>query len=141
MNPISLFPDYDQSENRVTNYAGLMLRLVYEESPALFQVWLSTIMPETQGMIVGPEFRQQVKNDKKVADLVIQQAAFSIVVETKLLDWHYTEQLKGHISDLGITGSRALLALAKFEDDHPERRHEEAVRIAKEAKVTILFLS
>jgi hypothetical protein len=141
MNPISLFPAYHQSENRVTNYVGLTLKLIYEESPALFQTWLSRLLPEAQGVMVGPEFRQQAKGEQGVADLVIRQAPFSLAVETKLHDWHYSEQLKRHIADLGQHGTRALLALANFEDDHPEKRHEETLKIAQEAKVAVVFVS
>jgi hypothetical protein len=141
MNPISLFPAYSQSENRVTNYVGLALKLIYEESPAQFQNWLASILPESEGLVVGPLFRQQAKGEKGIADLVIRQTGFSIAVETKLQDWHYSEQLKRHIEDLGAQGTRALLALANFEHDHPESRHEDAMRLAQEAKVAVIFMS
>jgi hypothetical protein len=140
MNPISLFPIYNQPENRVTNYLGLALKLIYEESPALFQTWLTSILEE-QAILVGPDFRQQAKGEKGVADLLIHQAPFSLAVETKLSDWHYSEQLKRHIEDLGQTGTRALLAIAPFEYDHPEKRHEDAISIARENKVAVVFLS
>jgi hypothetical protein len=141
MNPISLFPAYSQSENRVTNYVGLALKLIYEESPAQFQIWLASILPESEGLVVGPVFRQQAKGEKGIADLVIRQTGFSIAVETKLQDWHYSEQLKRHIEDLGAQGTRALLALANFEHDHPESRNEEALKLAQEAKVAVVFMS
>jgi hypothetical protein len=141
MNPISLFPAYNQSENRLTNYVGLTLKLIYEESPTQFQNWLASILPESEGLVVGPVFRQQSKGEKGVADLVIRQTGFSIAVETKLQDWHYSEQLKRHIADLGAQGSRTLLALANFEHDHPELRHEEAMKLAQEAKVGVVFMS
>lgn len=43
--PISLFTDYSQSENRVTNYCGLMMKLIYEESPRRFSELIDNLMP------------------------------------------------------------------------------------------------
>lgn len=138
---ISLFPNYNQTENRVTNYVGLAFKLIYEESPSQFQNWLASILPEGQEMVVGPVFRQQSKGESGVADLVIRQSEFSLSVETKLHDWHYSEQLKRHIQDLGSHGSRILLALANFEHDDREARHQDAMRLGEETGVNVIFMS
>ncbi|MEM1044224.1 MAG: hypothetical protein AAGI91_16570 [Bacteroidota bacterium] len=47
--PITLFSGYDQKENRVTNYAILLLRMLYRESPA----YLAEALADLTGRDLG----------------------------------------------------------------------------------------
>ena len=138
---ISLFSDYHQKENRVTNYVGLALKLIYQESPEQFQEWLASFLPDDNPLIVGPVFTQQSAQDNGVPDLCICQQSFSIFVETKLHNWHDSGQLNRHLKDLGDMGHRILLALANFEIDNPESSHPVITKAAKEAGISVIFLS
>lgn len=55
---ISLFADYHQKENSVTNYCGLMMKLIYEESPKRFEELLATLIQSDKDIPVGPIFSQ-----------------------------------------------------------------------------------
>lgn len=138
---ISLFTDYKQNENRTTNYVGLALKLLYQESPTAFEEFLTLLLGDDVSLGVGPRFHQQVKHKEGVPDLCIFQDPFRIHIETKLTDWHYDEQLKRHIEDLGNEGRRVLLALAAFESESPQEQHLETVKAAEAAGVILRFCS
>lgn len=98
--PISLFTNYSQSENRVTNYCGLMMKLIYEESPRRFKELLARLLPSSHDVTIGPQFEQQRSYGISIPDLVISQQAFTILFETKLRDWHYQDQIDRHIKSI-----------------------------------------
>jgi hypothetical protein len=96
---ISLFTDYHQQENRVTNYCGLILKMIYKESPTAFEtIIVNLIGEEDVDISVNPRFEQQGKQKDSVPDLYIYQPSFAIFFETKLTDWFYSDQIKRHIS-------------------------------------------
>lgn len=120
--PLSLFNSYNQPENRTTNYCGLMLKLVYEESPRLFGELMADIIPADASISIGPTFTQQYKAAESTPDLVIAQQAFTIAVEAKRDDWHYSDQVKRHLEGLkGRSGTKVLLLLSNAETDTTAR--------------------
>jgi hypothetical protein len=58
---ISLFSDYHTQENSLTNYCGLILKLLYEENPKGFEEVLVTLISDDINITVGPTFSQQQK--------------------------------------------------------------------------------
>lgn len=114
--PISLFSGYNQKENRHTNYCLLLLRMLYEESPRLFQQALSEVDPDL-GTLVGVRFRQQSKRGTRIPDGVIVQPAFQVFIETKNWDWFYDSQLQDHLAALDgmAPGYKLLIALSNFD--------------------------
>lgn len=120
---ISLFSGYDQPENRTTNYCLLVLRMLYQENPTLLAQALGTLLPGQTGVQVGMQFRQQVGRGAAVPDGVLSQPAFTVYIETKHTDWHNDEQLTRHLEALckEPTGTKVLVALAKFEGDFTNR--------------------
>lgn len=131
---ISLFSGYSQKENLVTNYTGLLFKLIYEENPELFEEFIQNIFPN---ILVGPIFSQQQKVRNSVFDLVINQAPFSIVIETKLTDWFYDDQLTRHLEGMRekyIHENVYLLLLSNFSYDEQikyDERFPEANKVAK----------
>ena len=104
---ISLFSDYKQAENRVTNYCGLVLKMLYQENPGAFEKLLQRLcQDDDQSLQIHPHFEQQVRSKKvdlergSVPDLCISQSSFLIYFETKLDDWFYSDQLERHLNDL-----------------------------------------
>lgn len=103
---ISLFSDFHQGENRVTNYCGLMLKIVYQEKPEAFQEVISTLIAETGALFeILPSFKQQQakninKNHRSIPDLTLKQKSFNIYFETKITDWFYESQITNHIENL-----------------------------------------
>src|SRR5665213_2305048 len=86
---ISIFSDYHQQENSLSNYCGLLMKILYQESPKQFQELLSALIKAKADIIVGPTFSQQIKKVKSIPDLVIAQKSFAIHFETKLTNWFY----------------------------------------------------
>lgn len=114
---LTLFSDY-QGENAVTNYCGLILKLLYEEDPRRFDEFIKAASGGQFTVLTGPVFTQQHRILSSVPDLVIQQRAFSVLVETKLSDWYHKGQLDKHVQGLKAVGGPALLlALSNFESD------------------------
>jgi hypothetical protein len=91
--PISLFADYHGGENSVTNYCGLIMKILYEESPKSFEEVLVSLLASDTKLTVGPNFSQQTRQKRTIPDLAITQRSFSVFFETKLTDWFYKEQL------------------------------------------------
>lgn len=120
---ISLFSGYDQPENRTTNYCLLVLRMLYQENPALLAQALAALLPGQTGVQVGMQFRQQVGRGTAVPDGVLSQPAFTVYIETKHIDWHNDEQLTRHLEALikEPIGTKVLVALAKFEGNLTNR--------------------
>ena len=114
--PVSLFPRYSSKENRTTNYTLLVLRLLYEESPKLYQGFLDVLLGESAPETL-PVFTQQVKTPHGVPDGVIEQQSYKVYVETKTGEWFTDDQLDRHLDALkATTGDRKfLLALSPFE--------------------------
>lgn len=141
---ISLFSGYSQKENLVTNYTGLLFKLIYEENPELFEEFIQNIFPNIQ---IGPLFSQQQKGRDSVFDLVINQIPFSIVIETKLTDWFYDDQLTRHLKGMKEKYPHEniyLLLLSNFSYDEQikyDKRFPEANKIAKLNKIEIKQIS
>lgn len=129
---ISLFADYHQKENSVTNYCGLMMKLIYEESPKRFEELLATLIQSDKDIPVGPIFSQQTKKEKSVPDLAITQKSFSIFFENKLRDWFYSNQIERHIEGFNDnTETKILFLLSNFDTDELEERFESEIEKSK----------
>jgi hypothetical protein len=86
---ISYFTDYHKKENVVTNYCGLMMKMVYEANPTGYEELLIALTEGKVDIHLGPKFKQQDKNEKSIPDLTIIQEPISIFFENKLDDWFY----------------------------------------------------
>lgn len=58
------------------------------------------------------EFNIQAKGKNSVPDAIITQAGFQIVVETKITDWFYSNQLERHLTVFGDVKNKVLISLA-----------------------------
>lgn len=139
---ISLFSTYRQKENTVTNYCGLIMKLIYEESPRMFEELLAALIQGDADLSVGPIFRQQHKMEKSIPDLSITQKPFSVFFENKLSDWFYDSQITKHINSFGDhQTTKVLFLLANFEIDNYEDRFQNQIQQAKEGGVILQPLS
>lgn len=109
---ISYFADYHSGENSVTNYCGLMMKMVYDDSPIKFENLINDLLaPLGISIEVGVRFNQQVKKKHSTPDLCISQKSFDIFFENKLSDWFHDGQLDGHIEALGNADINLLVLL------------------------------
>lgn len=139
---ISIFSDYHQKENNLTNHCGVLFRQIYRESPKQFEELIVSLLPESTSLRVGPVFSQQDKKEFSVPDLLICQEAFSLFFETKIGAWFHEKQLAGHIAQLAKTpGSKVLFCLANSEDDSSKKEFKRLVQQARKLDVIVQFLT
>lgn len=99
--PISYFANYHGRENAITNYCGLMLKMIYDSNPNLFaDIMASILADEGVSIDVGAKFSQQVRREESIPDIHISQSSFNVFFENKTRDWFHTGQLIGHINSL-----------------------------------------
>ncbi len=119
---IHYFQRYHQKENVATSNTLLLLSRLYSYSSDKFFRFLRSeyFMDEFEPELV---FTLQEKSEGSVPDATITQEGFKIVVETKMTDWFYTDQLMRHLKSFGdekrkvmITLSSELMAKEKRED-------------------------
>jgi len=135
---ISLFADYHQKENSLTNYCGLLMKMLYEDSPRKFEELLATLLKTDTNIIVGPTFTQQTKTVKSIPDLAITQKSFSVFFETKTTDWFYEDQINRHIAGFNQTADdKILFLLSNFENDNLEEQFDKEIKEAKKYKIIL----
>lgn len=105
MAEISLFNQYHGKENTITNYCGLMLKILYQYSPLKFQECINNLSSSEEQVLVEPIFKQQSNHsesnqNRSIADLEISQNAFKIIFEVKNYDWFYDEQFEKYIHNI-----------------------------------------
>lgn len=136
---ISLFTSFKNIENRVTNYIGLILKLLYSEDAIIFQNVISQLIDSDQNLIVTPSFVQQKKTGKSIPDLLIFQKSYRLFFETKISDWYYSDQIERQLSDLSKDNQddKVLFLLSNFDEDNYETRFKEQMVIAKKYGITL----
>lgn len=137
---ISLFANYRQEENTLTNYCGLLMKLLYENSPNQFEEFLSTIISPENSVVIGPSFNQQKKEKNSIPDLAVSQNSFTIFFETKLTNWHYEEQINNHIKGFDNSGDKILFLLSNFDSD-PTEQFKDVINAAEADGIIIKPIS
>lgn len=105
------FQRYHEKENVATANTMLLLSRLYRYSSGkFFRLLQSAFFGESS----APElsFQMQEKYEDSVPDAVIFQESFKIVVETKLSDWFYSDQLMRHLKAFSGERYKVLLTLA-----------------------------
>ena len=136
---ISLFTDYHQDENRVTNYCGLILKMLHAENPTSFSEVMQSLAE--CDLIVEPCFEQQRKSEGSVPDLAITQGSFSIFFETKLTNWFHDDQIERHLDGLGQADKNILFLLCNFENDDYAQQFKDQIAIAKNNNIVLAPVS
>ncbi len=139
---ISLFSDYHQKENSLTNYCGLVMKLLYEESPKRFQEFLTTVIDGQIDLVIGPTFKQQTKEINSIPDLSIIQKSLSIFFETKRTNWFYNDQLVRHLEGFDENATiKVLFLLSNFDEDNISNQINESIEKARNQKIIIQPIS
>lgn len=108
---IHYFQRYHTKENVATANTMLLLSRLYQYSTDKFFRFLNSLFfPDN----FEPEivFRLQEKSSNSIPDATITQESFKVVVETKLSDWFYTDQLERHLLAFENEKQKVLLTLA-----------------------------
>jgi hypothetical protein len=139
---ISLFSDYHQQENSLTNYRGLIMKLLYEDSPKHFEELITGLIESQKDIVVGPRFTQQSKSSNSIPDLAIIQKSFSVIFEVKVSDWFHADQIDRHIEGFDDSFStKILILLSNFEEQAPENKFKEQIEKAAKKNIAIQSLT
>ncbi len=119
---IHYFQRYHEKENVATANTMLLLSRLYSYSSAKFfrllksEYFFDSFEPE----IV---FTLQERSKDSIPDATITQESFKIVVETKMYDWFYDDQLKRHLESFGDEKYKVMITLAPelMDKDKKER--------------------
>ena len=140
--PISLFNEYTKIENRVSNYVGLLLKMLYNEKPEAFQKLIESIVEEKQ-ITIGPIFEQQKTASSSCPDISIKQSGFEIYVETKLNEKFEKEQINRHLESIKDSNSstKVLFLLGKYERDNYQEQFNDSVEEARKSDIVLQAIS
>lgn len=108
---IHYFQRYHEKENVATANTMLLLSRLYSYSSDKFFRFLKS---EFFSDSFEPEivFTLQEKSVDSIPDATITQEGFKIVVETKMSDWFYSDQLMRHLKSFGDEKYKVLITLA-----------------------------
>lgn len=108
---IHYFQRYHEKENVATANTMLLLSRLYSYSSSKFFRFLKS---EFFSGSFEPEivFNLQEKSVDSIPDATITQESFKIVVETKLTDWFYEEQLMKHLKSFGDEKYKVMMTLS-----------------------------
>ncbi|WDC83386.1 hypothetical protein PL321_11575 [Caloramator sp. mosi_1] len=108
---IHYFQRYHAKENVATANTMLLLSRLYSYSPDKFFRFLKS---EFFSDSFEPEivFNLQEKSTESIPDATITQESFKIVVETKMSDWFYSDQLLRHLKSFGDEKYKVIITLA-----------------------------
>lgn len=108
---IHYFQRYHEKENVATANTMLLLSRLYSYSSDKFFRFLKS---EYFADSFEPElvFTLQEKSLDSIPDATITQEGFKIVVETKLTDWFYSDQLMRHLKSFGDEKNKVMITLA-----------------------------
>lgn len=108
---IHYFQRYHEKENVATANTMLLLSRLYSYSADKFFRFLKS---EYFADSFEPElvFTLQEKSVESIPDATITQEGFKIVVETKLTDWFYSDQLMRHLKSFGEEKNKIMITLS-----------------------------
>ena len=115
MSSVSYFQRYSQRENHITNNTLLMLRHLYQESPAKLGQVIGEIVGQ-DAVTIGPTFSQQGVETASVPDGMIVQSPFRLFIETKRGRAPDRKQLDDHLKSILDAGGGAAFLLALSAD-------------------------
>jgi len=117
---IHYFQRYHSKENVATANTMLLLSRLYSYSPEKF---FNMLKSEFFFDGFNPEITitLQKKNKMSIPDATISQESFKIVVETKMSDWFYSDQLLRHLESFSDEKHKVLLTIAPEPMDKEKR--------------------
>lgn len=109
---IHYFQRYHAKENVATANTMLLLSRLYNYSTDKFYRFLKSEFFANNDFEPGLVFNLQERSKDSIPDATITQEGFKIIVETKLTDWFYSQQLMNHLKAFGSEKHKVLLTVA-----------------------------
>lgn len=115
MTNLHFFQRYAQPENVATNNVLLLLRLVHQARRGAFENLMQGLLEDDSALAIdiGPTFHQQVRGPTRVADGLIRQRGFDLLIETKRGDSFDVDQAIGHLEQIRSSPNPVLLLLGR----------------------------
>lgn len=108
---ITYFQRYHSKENVATANTMLLLsRLYHYSSEKFFRLLKTNFLNDSSNLEVL--FNLQERGKKSVPDATITQESFKIIVETKMSDWFYSDQLVRHLESFSDEKHKVLISIA-----------------------------
>ncbi len=123
---IHYFQRYHQKENIATANTMLLLSRLYQYSSDKFYSFLKSMF-FSDSFEPDVIFQIQEKSEKSIPDAVISQDSFKIVIETKVTDWFYSDQLVRHLKSFGDEKNKILITLASEPMEKCKRKEFENI--------------
>ncbi|SFG37265.1 hypothetical protein [Neptunomonas qingdaonensis] len=114
MSKVHYFQRYQQKENVITNNTLLLLSRLYNDNPHRFEAFINTLLSDVEiSCDIGPSFTQQQGNSSRssIPDGAIVQRSMKVLIETKLYDNQYTDQLIRHLDGFANEEIQVLLLI------------------------------
>lgn len=108
---IHCFQRYHSKENVATANTMLLLSRLYSYSSDKFFRFLKSEF-FADGFEPELVFNLQEKSKESVPDATITQEGFKLVVETKMSDWFYSDQLMRHLKSFSDEKNKVLITIA-----------------------------
>ncbi|WP_416190591.1 hypothetical protein [Neisseria sp. CCUG12390] len=122
---IHYFQRYHKGEDVATANTMLLLSRLYAYSSNKFFQLLKDLFFEDKDFEPELVFTLQASNKSSRPDAIIQQESFKLVVETKMTDWFYKEQLRNHLSAFGQEKYKVLITLSsEYMNEEKKREFE-----------------
>lgn len=143
MTKVSYFQRYSQRENVVTNNVLHLLGRIYDHRPSKLERVLSLLIQDLADggpdLEVGPRFVQQVRGPERVADGLISQPGFDVLIETKLGAKFSEVQAIGHLKHVKQSANPVVILLgnAPHFDDKELTAFLEAARALPRVRVAV----
>lgn len=116
MGELHFFQRYSQYENVTTNNVLRLLQTIHQQRRGKLEMVLAGLAENSAGtgraLEVGPRFLQQVRGPLRVADGIIRQQGFDVLIETKLGDKFDPDQAIGHLEQIRSSANPTLLLLS-----------------------------
>lgn len=141
MSAVSHFQRFAQRENHVTNNTLLVLRHLYQISPAKLEAVLHSLLGDTQ-VELGVQFDQQITGSESVPDALIYQRAWRVYVETKVGPALDDDQIERHVASIAATkddGVAVLLGLTSGDVAGPQS--EALAKMARQSNITFKWIT
>jgi hypothetical protein len=116
MTQLFRFQRYSQRENVVTNNVLMLLSRLYKYRASKFERALISMLADqatTKPIEIGPRFTQQERGPSRIADGLIKQAGFDLLIETKLESAFDVDQAIGHLEQLKDSPRAILMLLGR----------------------------
>lgn len=116
MQRVHYFQRFSKPEDVATNNTLLLLRRIQHHDARLFQGILQELLSDEE-LTIGAELTEQASTKNSIADGVIRQRSFHVVIETKRHASYSVDQLQHHLNAFEETHAdlQVLLLLGKQE--------------------------